>query len=110
MSKEKRLNPVILEIAALSAAVASRCPSKTAEMLEQLEERGVPGHQIEEIVATARGVATESWQRASDMIDAVLAGEPLESCLSRAKQGTGECCADSGDGCCGEPKNQTTCC
>ena len=110
MSEEKGLNPVILDIAALSAAIASRCPSKTAEMIERLQDRGIPDHQVSEVVITARAVATESWERASGMIDVVLAGEPLESCLSRAASGANDCCADSGEGCCGETKGQSNCC
>jgi len=103
MSEEKGLNPAILDIAALSAAIASRCPSKTAEMVERLADRGIPDHQVREVVTTARAVATESWERASGMIDAVLAGEPLESCMSRASQGGKSCCGDdasAGKTCC----------
>ena len=112
MSEEKGLAPAILEIAALSAAIASRCPSKTAEMVERLQERGLPDHQIREVVTTARAVATESWERASGMIDAVLAGESLESCLSRASQATAGCCGETNDSCCGEDASpaKTTCC
>ncbi len=110
MSEDKGLSPVILEIASLSAAVASRCPSTTAEMIERLGKRGVPDHQLREIVELSRGVATDSWNRASGMIDAVLAGEPLESCLSRAMTGAGECGNERAGGCCSEPEAKTTCC
>lgn len=111
MSEEKGLNPAILDIAALSAAIASRCPSKTAEMIERLQERGVPDHQVREVVITARTVASESWERASGMIDAVLAGEPLESCLSRASQAGKGCCGETEESCCGdEASTRQTCC
>ncbi len=110
MSEEKGLSPVILEIASLSAAVASRCPSTTAEMIERLGKRGVPDHQLHEIVELSRNVTTESWDRASGMIDAVLAGEPLESCISRAMSGASERNAESAGGCCSDPGAKTTCC
>lgn len=110
MSEEKGLNPAILDIAALSAAIASRCPSKTAEMVERLSKRGIPDHQIHEVVTTARAVATESWERASGMIDAVLAGEPLESCLSRASADPGSCCNTADESCCGNIENKTSYC
>lgn len=110
MSENKGLSPVILEIASLSAAVASRCPSTTAEMIGKLGKRGVPDPQIREIVAIARGVATESWSRANTMIDAVLASEPLESCLSRTDTGSGQCDANTGNDCCSESTEKTTCC
>jgi len=112
MSEEKGLNPAILDIAALRAAIASRCPSKTAEMIERLQERGIPDHQVREVVVTARTVASESWERASGMIDAVLAGEPLESCLSRASKSAGGCCGETDAGCCGDDAStrKTTCC
>ena len=111
MSEEKGLNPAILDIAALSAAVASRCPSKTAEMIERLAERGVPDHQVREVVTTARTIASESWVRASGMIDAVLAGESLESCLSRASKSADGCCGETDAGCCGDASTRTpTCC
>ncbi|MGM0516072.1 MAG: hypothetical protein ACQER6_00565 [Pseudomonadota bacterium] len=106
MSEEKGLNPVILDIAALSAAVAARCPSGTAEMIGRLAERGVPDHQIRETVDLARTVAGESWERASGMIDAVLEGEPLDSCMSRAMRGSG---GEQG-GCCGETSEKSSCC
>ena len=111
MSEEKGLNPAILDIAALSAAVASRCPSKTAEMLQRLQERGVPDHQVREVVIMARVVASESWERASGMIDAVLAGEAPESCLSRASNSADGCCGETDAGCCGDASSlKTTCC
>jgi len=111
MSKENGLNPAILDIAALSAAIASRCPSKTAELTQRLADRGIPDHQVREVVTTARAVATDSWERASGMIDAVLAGEPLESCMSRASQGAGGCCGETDDSCCGDDAKTTkTCC
>lgn len=110
MSEEKGLNPAILDIAALSAAIASRCPSKTAEMVERLSKRGIPDHQIHEVVTTARAVATESWERASGMIDAVLDGESLESCLSRASTDSDSCCDKADESCCGNAENKTSCC
>lgn len=110
MSEKKGLNSAILDIAALSAAIASRCPSKTEEMVERLSKRGIPDHQILEVVTTARAVAAESWERASGMIDAVLAGEPLESCLSRAPDDAGSCCSTSDESCCGNAENKTSCC
>ncbi len=110
MSEEKGLNPAILDIAALSAAIASRCPSKTAEMIERLHDRGIPDHQIREVVITARSVAAESWERASEMIDAVLAGEPLESCLSRASADSSSYCNTTDKSCCGPAESKTSCC
>ncbi|WP_322521679.1 hypothetical protein SR882_01965 [Guyparkeria halophila] len=110
MSEAKGLNPAILDIAALSAAIASRCPSKTAEMVERLSKRDIPDHQIHEVVTTARAVATESWERASGMVDAVLAGEPLESCLSRASADATSCCNTADENCCGNAEKKTSCC
>lgn len=110
MSEEKGLNPAVLDIAALSAAIASRCPSKTAEIVERLSKRGIPDHQIHEVVATARSVAAESWEQASAMIDAVLDGEPLESCLSRASADSGSCCGQADESCCDNTENTTSCC
>lgn len=110
MNEDKGLSPVILEIAALSAAVASRCPSKTAEMAERLGEYGVPDHHVREVVAIARRVATESWERAAGMIDAVIEGERPADCLPHGAPGAGACGTDHGEGCCGEPTNKTTCC
>lgn len=114
MSESPSLNPAILEMVSLGAAIASRCPSKTQEMINRLAERGVPENQLQEVVAASRQVVEETQSRANQVIDAVMAGEQLESCMQRMMQeSSGSCCSSGNDsGCCGSPADEKTqrCC
>lgn len=116
MSESPSLNPAVLEMVSLGAAIAARCPSKTQEMLNRLTDRGVPDNQLQEVVAASRQVVEETQSRANQVIDAVMAGEQLESCMQRMmKDSSGSCCSsdsDSDSGCCGGPADEQTqrCC
>ena len=107
MEPEPKLSPVVLEMSMLAAAVASRCPSKTHELLASLRRRGVPEGQITAVVEEAVRISTETVARGSEMVEAVLGGESPRSCMERmARQGgASECCA-SDDDC----RSRSSCC
>lgn len=110
MSESPSLNPAILEMVSLGAAIAARCPSKTQEMLTRLTERVVSDNQLQEVVAASRQVVEETQSRANQVIDAVMAGEPLENCMQRMTHDSrGSCGSSDGDsGCCGTPADKPT--
>lgn len=114
MSESPSLNPTILEMVSLGAAVAARCPSKTQELVNRLTERGVPASQLQEVVDASREVVEATQSRANQVIDAVMAGEGLESCMQRMmKDSDNACCSSESDGgCCGRPADKSTqrCC
>ena len=106
MNESPALNPAILEMVSLGAAIAARCPSKTQEMVNRLSERGIPDAQLQEVVNASRQVTEQTQARANQVIDAVMGGEKLESCMQRMMSDSTDSCCSSASDCCGDAGNE----